>query len=308
MANRHSVAKSIFPRPDQIVAGSKGGMNEIRETVQRVSLDTLYQVTFSFGGYNNWLAGLGSRDENRRTQGRGFKEKMSIMCTEAEIPGTSFQTSLAVGHHQGIQEEFPNLRTFPPLNLVFYVDADHIILEVLESWMTYINPLSTSKRDYNAYGRFNYPETYKEILHITKFENDFLVNEIDEERILNTESETVAEKIKIRKPTTKLLTYEFINIWPTNLTSMRVAYGNSNVLKCSVQFAYVRYFTDYNYDQVHGVVLDDGRGDDPIPESTVYSSDRATYTAGGITYDSASGLPLPSIDKGATYDSRSNLI
>ena len=300
MANRHSVAKSIFPRPDQIVAGSKGGMNKIRETVQRVSLDTLYQVTFSFGGYNNWLAGLGSRDENRRTQGRGFKEKMSIMCTEAEIPGTSFQTSLAVGHHQGIQEEFPNLRTFPPLNLVFYVDADHIILEVLESWMTYINPLSTSKRDYNAYGRFNYPETYKEILHITKFENDFLVNEIDEERILNTEN--------LRDSTTKLLTYEFINIWPTNLTSMRVAYGNSNVLKCSVQFAYDRYFTDYNYDQVHGVVLDDGRGDDPIPESTVYSSDRATYTAGGITYDSASGLPLPSIDKGATYDSRSNLI
>ena len=125
---------------------------------------------------------------------------------------------------------------------------------------------------------------------------------------MNTESETVAEKIKIRKPTTKLLTYEFINIWPTNLISMRVAYGNSNVLKCSVQFAYDRYFTDYNYDQVHGVVLDDGRGDDPIPESTVYSSDRATYTAGGITYDSASGLPLPSIDKGATYDSRSNLI
>ena len=228
MANRHSVAKSIFPRPDQIVAGSKGGMNEIRETVQRVSLDTLYQVTFSFGEYNNWLAGLGNRDENRRTQGRGFKEKMSIMCTEAEIPGTSFQTSLAVGHHQGIQEEFPNLRTFPPLNLVFYVDADHIILEVLESWMTYINPLSTSKRDYNAYGRFNYPESYKEILHITKFENDFLIHEIDIERALNTNDQNLRQKIKgnLRDSTTKLLTYEFINIWPTNLTSMRVAYGN----------------------------------------------------------------------------------
>ena len=301
MANRHSVAKSIFPRPEQIVAGSKGGMNEIRETVQRVSLDTLYQVTFSFGGYNNWLAGLGSRDENRRTQGRGFKEKMSIMCTEAEIPGTSFQTSLAVGHHQGIQEEFPNLRTFPPLNLVFYVDADHIILEVLESWMTYINPLSTSKRNYNAYGRFNYPETYKEILHITKFENDFLVNEIDEERIMNTEeSATFHEKIIIRDSTTKLLTYEFINIWPTNMTSMRVAYGNSNVLKCSVQFAYDRYFTDYNYDQVHGVALDDGTGDDLFLGNT--------YKSGGITYDSATGLPISSIEKGATYNSKANLI
>ena len=305
MANRHSVAKSIFPRPDQIVAGSKGGMNEIRETVQRVSLDTLYQVTFSFGEYNNWLAGLGSRDENRRTQGRGFKEKMSIMCTEAEIPGTSFQTSLAVGHHQGIQEEFPNLRTFPPLNLVFYVDADHIILEVLESWMTYINPLSTSKRNYNAYGRFNYPETYKEILHITKFENDFLVNEIDEERIMNTEeSATFHEKIIIRDSTTKLLTYEFINIWPTNMTSMRVAYGNSNVLKCSVQFAYDRYFTDYNYDQVHGVALDDGT--EVLSATQVLEN--ATYESGGITYDSATGLPISSIRGGATYNSKSNLI
>ena len=253
MANRfqtqHTVPynKSIFPRPDQIVAGSKGGMNEIKETVQRVSLDTLYQVTFSFGKFQNWLEGFGDRDGFKRTQGRGFREKMSIMCTEAEIPGTSFQTSLAVGHHQGIQEEFPNLRTFPPLNLVFYVDADHVVLEILESWMTYINPLSTAKRNVNAYGRFNYPETYKEIL--------------------NTESVIVAEKIEIRKPSTKLLTYEFINVWPTNLTSMRVAYGNSNVLRCSVQFAYDRYFTDYNYDQAHGIVLDDGTGEN-IPVTT----------------------------------------
>jgi len=259
---KHNVpySKSIFPKPENILAGSKGGMNEIRETVQRVSLDTLYQVTFSFGKFSNWLGNsFGDRNGYGRTQGRGFKEKLSILCTEAEIPGTSFQTSLAVGHHQGIQEEFPNLRTFPPLNLVFYVDADHVVLEILESWMTYINPLSTQKRNINAYGRFNYPESYKELLHITKFENDFLVNEIDEERIMNTdEAATFHEKIQIRESTTKLLTYEFVNIWPTNMTSMRVAYGNSNVLRCSVQFAYDRYFTDYNYNEAHGNVLDDG--------------------------------------------------
>ena len=69
-------------------------------------------------------------------------QKMSILCTQAEIPGTSFiRSSSATGHHQGIQEEFPNLRNFPPLNLVFYCDADHVILEVLESWMSYINPI-----------------------------------------------------------------------------------------------------------------------------------------------------------------------
>ena len=40
--------------------------------------------------------------------------------------------------------------------------------------------------------------------------------------------------------------YEFVNIWPTNLTSMRVAYGETNVLRCSIQFAYDRFFTSFD--------------------------------------------------------------
>ena len=31
---------------------------------------------------------------------------------------------------------------------------------------------------------------------------------------------------------------------------MRVAYGDSNVLRCSVQFAYDRFFTTFNYDDI----------------------------------------------------------
>ena len=31
------------------------------------------------------------------------------------------------------------------------------------------------------------------------------------------------------------------------MTSMRVAYGDTNVLRCSVQFAYDRFFTSFNY-------------------------------------------------------------
>ena len=159
------------------------------------------------------------------------------MCTEAELPGTSFQTSLAVGHHQGIQEEFPNLRTFPPLNLTFYVDADHVILEVLETWMTYINPITNNKRSFNAFGRFNYPESYKEIMHITKFERDAFQNS-----------------------GSKLSSYEFVNVWPTNLASMRVAYGETNVLRLSVQLAYDRFFTKFNYDDSLSAVINTENG------------------------------------------------
>mgnify|MGYP003114204509 CR=1 FL=1 len=228
-----SVNNSLFPKPGQIF---KSSTRDFTDSIGRPSLDTLYQVVFSFGNYETWLQSYGP--ERGVFAKGGFREKLSIMCAEAEIPGTSFQTSLAVGHHQGIQEEFPNLRTFPPLNLTFYVDADHVVLEIFESWMTYINPITNAKRNVNAYGRFNYPEDYKEILHITKFERDTFVEELP--------AKVGSPRLPI-KPTTKLTSYEFVNVWPTNMTSMRVAYGDTNVLRCSVQFAYDRFFTTFNY-------------------------------------------------------------
>ena len=166
------------------------------------------------------------------------------MCTQAELPGTSFVPSSAIGHRQGIQEEFPNLRNFPPLNLVFYADADHVIIEVLESWMSYINPIFNSGiRDSNAFTRFNYPEDYKETIHITKFERDTF---IEESRNASYQSD--------------ITSYEFVNVWPIDLTSMRVAYGDSNVLRCSVQFAYDRFIHAFNYDDVTKQVVNTPAG------------------------------------------------
>ncbi len=230
---------NLFPRKSDIF---KKSVKDVQSIIGRPSLDTLYQVTFSFGNYETWLQS-DVTTSTRRTSGLPFQQKMSIMCTEAEIPGTTFQTSLAVGHHQGIQEEFPNLRSFPPLNLTFYVDAEHVILEVLESWMTFINPITNNKRNLNAYGRFNYPEDYKEVIHLTKFERDTFIDEPDS----NYRDGSVS-------PTTKMLSYEFVNVWPTNLTSMRVAYGDSNVLRCSVQLAYDRFFTEFNYSDTNQAV------------------------------------------------------
>ena len=271
---------SLFPKPGQIF---KKSTRDISQMVGRPSLDTLYQVFFSFGNFQTWLEGFGQSDGFKRTQGRGFREKLSLLCAEAEIPGTSFQTSLAVGHHQGIQEEFPNLRTFPPLNLTFYVDADHVVLEIFESWMTYINPITNAKRNVNAYGRFNYPEDYKEILHITKFERDTFIKEIDEKSPKTLDSS--GTDVVIRESTTKLTSYEFVNVWPTNMTSMRVAYGDTNVLRCSVQFAYDRFFTTFNYADINAAV-----------ESTYFnllsSKEQAAANALKDSYDVGNTWPL----------------
>ena len=256
-------------------------MIDARETVGRASLDTIFQVTFSFGNWQKWLDNdtgasfpTASTSGDKRSQGRDFMQKMGIMCAEAELPGTSFQTSLAVGHHQGIQEEFPNLRTFPPLNLSFYVDADHVIIEVLEKWMTYINPISTNKRKLNAYGRFNYPEDYKEIIHITKFERDTFIDDIEKE---NNKQQGILDSLPQfrRKPTTKLMSYEFVNVWPTNMTSMRLAYGDSNVLRCSMQFSYDRFFTSFNYEETNQNVAEDFMR---ATEETIYDEPKVVNT------------------------------
>ena len=263
---------SLFPKPGQIF---KKSTRDISQMLGRPSLDTLYQVFFLFGNFQTWLEGFGQSDGFKRTQGRGFREKLSLLCAEAEIPGTSFQTSLAVGHHQGIQEEFPNLRTFPPLNLTFYVDADHVILEVFESWMTYINPITNAKRNVNAYGRFNYPEDYKEILHITKFERDTFLDELP--------AKTTPPQLP-RESTTRLTSYEFVNVWPSNMTSMRVAYGDTNVLRCSVQFAYDRFFTSFNY-------LDNNAAVESTYFNLLSSKEQAAANALKDSYDVGNTFP-----------------
>ena len=246
-----------FPKRTDIF-GSKPNENsilDIRDTIARPSLDTFYEVDFSFGKADRWL---GSINKNR-TQSRGFRKKMSILCTQAEIPGTSFVPSTAVGHHQGIQEEFPNLRNFPPLNLVFYCDADQVIIQVLDSWMSYINPIFTDLETSRAYSRFNYPEDYKEDISITKFERDSFITgrgrgsfgtdirgrDFDDPDAFN---QGLPKETSYKSHYAQ---FKFKNVWPSNLTSMRVAYGDSNVLRCTVQFAYDRFFSTYTKNAVH---------------------------------------------------------
>ena len=89
-------------------------------------------------------------------------------------------------------------------------------------------------------------------MHITKFERDTFIKEIDEKSPKTLDSS--GTDVVIRESTTRLTSYEFVNVWPTNMTSMRVAYGDTNVLRCSVQFAYARFFTSFNYLDINNAV------------------------------------------------------
>jgi hypothetical protein len=212
-----------FPTRGQIF---QEPVDRVKASIAQPSIDTFYQVSFSFGNYDKWL-GNTIPSGSDRVKGLDWQRKLSLLCAEAEIPGTSYETTTVTSNRQGIEESFPIQRNFPDLNLGFYVDADHVVVQVLESWMLYINPMNINRKK-NAYGRFRYPDTYKEILHITKYERD----------TFNKGSESKDYK--------GMMAYEFVNVWPTNLQSMKVAYGESNVLRCNLTLAYDRYFADYN--------------------------------------------------------------
>jgi len=268
---------STFPKKSEIF---QRPIAHVQETLKRPSLDSFYQVHFDFSKLGNWLP---ENIDYGRTQGLGLKTKMSLMCAEAEIPGTSYMTTQTTGHRQGIVETFPTLRQFPPLNLSFYLDAEHVILEVLETWMKFINPIEEGmESDKPAYSRFAYPEDYKEILHITKFERNLK----EHSRLMNTRDPNKTQLLQ-NNPASKISQYKFFEVWPTNMTSMRVKYGQSDVLRLSVQLAYDRYISQYNVADNQTVVQDTpdmiNRSNDIRNDPTLGMNDMINYSAmGGI--------------------------
>ena len=90
----------------------------------------------------------------------------------------------------------------------------------------------------------NYPETYKERLHVSKFERDTFL-----------EGNDFGGN---PRATTKLSHYEFVNVWPQNLQSMRISYGQSSILRCTIQLAYDRFFTSFNQNDEIQQPIDSG--------------------------------------------------
>jgi hypothetical protein len=167
--------------------------------------------------------------------------KYDFMCAEATLPGSTFDMAEEYGSRQGVIERFPTRRIYSDFNLTFYVDRDYNLIRLFEEWMNFIDPLyakngdNTIKyeglpsgqsnnyyMDSNAFYRFKYPNTYKKLIAITKFERDY----VDPEgRLADIPS----------------LTYHFIDAFPTNLTALPLSYAGSTITKTTVNFSYSRY-------------------------------------------------------------------
>lgn len=153
-----------------------------------------------------------------------ISENAGLLCYNASLPTTNLASSTIVGNFMGIQEKFAHSRVYDEISLDFYVDKNYQMLIFLESWMEFISsgsfidtvpenkPVNQNQDGY--FVRMQYPAYYKlESTKIIKFDRDYR-REIE---------------------------YNFRGLYPRSISSIPIAYANSDTLKVSATFSYDRY-------------------------------------------------------------------
>ena len=194
-------------------------ISEFKPILTNVAQTSHYQVFFD-GLSSDLFTFLGRKGVNRRF----ITENSGLLCSSASIPGSSLATSEIFGNFTGVQEKFAHTRVFSEMSLEFYVDKDYKMIKFFEHWMDYISSgsekrriTSFSKASPGYFYRMRYPKGnsgYKcDKTKIVKFNVDYK----------------------------KEIEYTFIGMFPINLASTPVQYGNSDVLKVNCTFNYERY-------------------------------------------------------------------
>lgn len=168
---------------------------------------------------------------------------ITLSCSETSLPGSRIATAELQDDHHGVTERHAYRRQFDETaSFTFYVDAPkdsdpgYRMIWFFEQWKSFImnegdsggsyNHIDGSPvlDDYNWYYRAKFPETYMTDIFITKFEKDYDL------RYINP-----------LKSKSRYLEYKFLQAYPISINSMPVSYDQSQLLKCTVSFAYSRY-------------------------------------------------------------------
>ena len=151
-----------------------------------------------------------------------IERELGLLCADASLPATSFGTLEVNGHFQGRTEVFAHTRIYPSLSLTFYETLDHKTLMFFEEWQRWMTQEGSLESRSDHFYRMRFPDEYKcDSIFITKFEKNYGGFEFS--------------------PT---LTYQFIRAFPKNISSVPVAYGQSEFTKVTVEFAYDRYIVN----------------------------------------------------------------
>ena len=153
---------------------------------------------------------------------------ISLSCSEASLHGTSLATNEMINDHTGVTERHAYRRQYDTTSsFTFYVDHDYTMITFFEKWIGFIvNEPNLDLSERSEFGlnrddyfyRVNFPKEYQTAIYIKKFEKDYNNG--------------------------KMLQYKFLKSYPISIDSMPVTYEASQVLKCTVNFNFSRYWVE----------------------------------------------------------------
>ena len=215
-----------------------------------------------------------------------FYDDLSFLCNSTSLPGSSFSTTENLQDYYGVNQKFAYRRDFDDLSLDFYVDAKYQTLKFFEQWMDYISSPGTYSVVTNSdpssdvsFYRFKYPKEqggYKCRIDLHKFDKDY-------DRTKND------------------ILYSFVNAFPRSLSSMPVSYDGSSLLKCSVTFAFDRYYVNRG----GGIQEANDTVDTTIPLQNPSASGPTDTQA---TAGDDSRRPAPSVNPDSSFRSNINKV
>jgi hypothetical protein len=226
--------KQTTPRSDGLLPGAIDLLGELSFANQfKVSLH-LTNGRRGDSQLMNWLDAAGI------TSSKYDNAKYDFFCAEAVLPGVTFQLAEELGSRQGVIEKFPTRKLYQDFSITLYVDNEYNNIRLFEEWMNYINPIYVpgegelqasrggqgNAKDSQSFFRLKYPNTYKRIISVSKFERNF-----------NTERGK-----GIKQPDT--LTYRMIDAFPTNIAAIPLTYEGSVITKTIITFSYSRHIIE----------------------------------------------------------------
>jgi hypothetical protein len=156
-------------------------------------------------------------------------DNISLLCSEANLPGSALATHEATNDYHGVSEKMVYRRLYDETaDMTFYVDRNYKVVEFFETWIDYITGVGdvftrTQFESPYVHHRMAYANDYKVNFYLTKFERDHHVP---------------------KNQTT--LDYTFVYGFPISINSMAVSYEQSQLLKCNVSFSFIRYVMKRN--------------------------------------------------------------
>ena len=233
-----------------MAAEKKIGMEAIRNliaTAGGVASSNLFKVTFQedqrsatksenivFSKLKDVLPGFIKTQLAGDNSEGGPARWISLMCDEANLPGSQFATGEMNGMYTGSgQYKYPHTRMFNDLSLSWVCDANMTPLKFLNTWMDSIyddgyttilqqEPSDVEYRVRNRSTRLTFPDQYTMSCSILKAEK-------------NNESELGRPSIR----------YFLEGVYPYAIDSTPLSAGTTQLVKVSANFYYERWYEYY---------------------------------------------------------------